>query len=184
MSMERHAKAVPFHHYPAPVGKISAPSTAHLMDRLLHSHTQSQSQRLCSRGLRKMWHAKASVVGEPSEFLSRKLWGRHVSEISLEFGVSGQVLVAPKPLLELCLGFQIRQADYMELLLNELSVEQLRIKIFYFIEIDFLFSRHRSVCVLAVYPREHLPNPQRGRINLELKPPRSRVCPGCCCVPG
>ena len=114
MSVEGHAKAVPFHHHLAPAGKVSAPSTANLMDRLLHSHTQSQSQRLCSHGPLQMWHANASVVGELAEFLSRKLWGRHVSEISLGLGVSRQDLIAPKPLSELCLDFQIRQAGYME----------------------------------------------------------------------
>lgn len=61
-----------------------------------------------------MWCAK--VGGEPPELLSRNLRGRHVSEIALGLGISCWDLAGPKPLSELCLVFQIRQADYLEFL--------------------------------------------------------------------
>lgn len=57
-------EAVPFPHHPVPVAE--GEGSAHLMDRLLHLH--SWSQRLCGRGPLQMWHAKASVVGEPPQF--------------------------------------------------------------------------------------------------------------------
>lgn len=56
------------------------------------------------------------VAGDLPELLSRDLWGRHVPGTSWGLGVSCQHLTAPQPLSELCLGFQIRQTESMELL--------------------------------------------------------------------
>lgn len=59
---------------------------------------------------------ESQVAGDLPELLSRELWGRHVPQTSCGLGVSCQHLTAPQLLSELCLGFQIRQAESMELL--------------------------------------------------------------------
>lgn len=67
----------------------------------------------------------------------------------------------PQPLSELCLGFQIRQAESMELLYMNYYY---RIKIFFYF-LEAFFSRGTAVCalLLSAYPKEQLPNTPKRR---------------------
>lgn len=100
----------------------------------------------------------SQVAGGLPEFLSRLLWGRDVPGTSWGLGVN----ISQHPSLslsELCLGFQIRPAESMELLYMNYCYT---IKIFLFPK--SLFPRGTAVCalLLSTYPKEHLPNtPER-----------------------